>query len=87
VVDQSLHAAERLRQSILRRAFEGRLVEQDATDPPASSLLEQIAERLLETIKRRNSRRRRKQEAREGREPGRRGRFPNIFWPTLPYFS
>lgn len=31
---------ERLRQSILKRAFEGRLVEQDATDEPAERLLE-----------------------------------------------
>jgi len=42
VVDQSLRQAERLRQSILKQAFEGKLVEQDASDPPASMLLEQI---------------------------------------------
>ncbi len=38
----SLQQAEALRQSILKKAFEGRLVEQDPNDPPASQLLEQI---------------------------------------------
>ena len=42
VVEQSLKQAERLRQSILKRAFEGKLVPQDPSDPPASELLEQI---------------------------------------------
>ena len=34
--------AERLRQSILKIAFEGRLVPQDPTDEPAEKLLERI---------------------------------------------
>jgi len=34
--------AERLRQSILKRAFEGRLVPQDPNDEPAEKLLERI---------------------------------------------
>ncbi len=41
-VEQSLTQAERLRQSILKKAFEGRLVAQDASDEPAAVLLERI---------------------------------------------
>ncbi len=41
-VEQSLMQAKRLRQSILKKAFEGRLVAQDASDEPAGVLLERI---------------------------------------------
>ncbi len=41
-VAQSLAQAQRLRQSILKKAFEGRLVAQDASDEPAGVLLEKI---------------------------------------------
>ena len=41
-VEQSLAQAQRLRQSILKKAFEGRLVAQDAKDEPAGVLLERI---------------------------------------------
>lgn len=41
-IDQSLKQAEHLRQSILKKAFEGKLVPQDLNDEPASVLLEQI---------------------------------------------
>jgi len=41
-VAADLKRAERLRQAILKRAFEGRLVPQDLSDEPASALLERI---------------------------------------------
>jgi type I restriction enzyme S subunit len=41
-VEQSLAQAERLRQSILKKAFEGKLVAQDANDEPAGVLPERI---------------------------------------------
>lgn len=42
IVDDGLKQAERLRQSILKKAFEGRLVHQDPNDEPAQKLLERI---------------------------------------------
>lgn len=42
VITENLDKAEQLKQSILKKAFEGRLVPQDPTDQPASELLAQI---------------------------------------------
>ena len=64
-VEASLQRAERLRQSILKRAFSGELVPQDLDDEPASVLLERIrAQREAEqaaasATKKRTARRRR----------------------------
>ena len=41
-VEANLKRAARLRQGILKRAFEGRLLPQDPTDEPAEKLLERI---------------------------------------------
>lgn len=42
-IDRQLARAARLRRSLLKRAFEGRLVPQDPSDEPASALLARIA--------------------------------------------
>jgi Restriction endonuclease S subunits len=64
VVEQSLKQAERLRQSILKKAFEGKLVPQDPSDEPAEKLLERIY------LERSNSLVRKAQKSRDKRNLG-----------------
>ncbi|MBN1627189.1 MAG: restriction endonuclease subunit S [Deltaproteobacteria bacterium] len=54
-IEHSLRQAESLRQSILKKAFEGKLVPQDPSDEPASKLLERIrADRDKQAAEQRN---------------------------------
>lgn len=56
IINQNLNFADRLRQSILKRAFEGRLVPQNPSDEPASVLLERIRAENATDHKRNSSR-------------------------------
>lgn len=50
-INQNLIQSESLRQTLLRKAFEGKLVGQDPTDEPASVLLERIKKEREEYLK------------------------------------
>lgn len=54
-IERNLQKAEALRQSILKRAFSGRLVAQDPKDEPASVLLERIKAEKSSAKKRKNA--------------------------------
>ncbi|MCD6432765.1 MAG: restriction endonuclease subunit S [Sulfurimonas sp.] len=59
VVQKSIKESKRLRQSILKQAFEGKLVEQDSNDESADKLLEKIA-KAKEEYKKEMSKRKKK---------------------------
>lgn len=68
IVDESLKRSERLRQSILKTAFEGKLVPQDSSDEPAEKLLERIkAEKAKHVFKKKSKRTIRMKKSREKR--------------------
>lgn len=60
-VEQSLKQADRLRQSILKRAFEGKLVPQDPNDELAEKLLERIKVEKEKQLSERNNKKSKEQ--------------------------
>jgi type I restriction enzyme, S subunit len=71
-IEAALKQAVRLRQSILKRAFEGRLVPQDPSDEPATELLRRIREQRLATGQERLVRRQKRLATSEERRSGKR---------------
>jgi type I restriction enzyme S subunit len=65
-IDASLTQADALRQSILKRAFEGKLVPQDPKDLPAAELLKQIRAERTSALKARPEAKKRKGAFNEG---------------------
>jgi len=64
-VDESIKQVERLRQSILASAFEGKLAPQDPSDEPAERLLERIREERAKPKGEKDANRRRKNKPRQ----------------------
>ena len=68
-VEASLKRADRMRQSILKKAFAGELVPQDPIDEPASVLLERIrAERQAAEVDKAKPQRPRRRRGMKGKE-------------------
>jgi type I restriction enzyme S subunit len=67
VVINSSRQAEKLRQSVLKRAFEGKLVPQDLSDEPASVLLKKIRSLKAQTTQAQNLKREKQHDSKQRR--------------------
>ena len=67
-IQTNLKRAEKLRQSILKQAFQGKLVEQDPNDEPAAKLLERIKAEKAKEEPKRISKRKPKEAAKPNKE-------------------
>ncbi|KON75907.1 restriction endonuclease subunit S [Leptospira kirschneri] len=77
-IQSSLNQAESLRQSILKKAFEGKLVAQDPKDEPASVLLERIRAEKESIFQKTNANSEKKTNKKQNPENGNLIQFPRL---------
>ncbi len=77
-IQSSLNQAESLRQSLLKKAFEGKLVAQDPKDEPASALLERIRAEKESIFQKTNANSEKKTSKKQNPENGNLIQFPRL---------